>query len=168
MWCQVTADPLGWFSFWFPKVPHSYLVWFLAFSAVWAKHPAMRDQVAVSSWLRGYQDRRGVDIIYGAPENGTRVNHPSCRRQTPVNVRQHRMQVFAVWQCSRWPQMHWLSFHLKCFSKGEKIMTQGYQREDLCTGEHLEQGHWKKHNSNIMQPCFPEELIKLMEWKFYS
>lgn len=35
-------------------------------------------------------------------------------------------------------------------------MTQ--QRQDLHTGERLEQAHWKKHNSDTMQPCFPEEL----------
>ena len=108
---------------------------------------AKRDQIIVSSWVKGYHDRRGLDISCRAPERGTRINHPSCRRQPPVScLRQDGLQMFAVWQSSRFPQTCWLSFHQKCLSRGERIMTQDYGRQDLCTGESLGQAHWKKHS----------------------
>lgn len=77
MWCPVTARPLGWFSLWFDRVPCSHLMWLLPFAAVWAQHSAKRDQITVCSWSRGYRDRRGVDVFWGAPEKASGVNHPS-------------------------------------------------------------------------------------------
>lgn len=79
-------------------------------------------------------------------------------RQFPANVGQNGLQMFAVWQCNRWPQTRSLSFHLKYLSRGEETdFVHSRRKLGADTGR-------SNPNSTIRQPHFPEELINLMEW----
>jgi hypothetical protein len=67
--------------------------------------PAESDKITVPCWLGSYQLRREVDIFSRDSESRTSIKDSSSKEQRPTNVRQDILQMFAVWECHRMPQI---------------------------------------------------------------